>query len=240
LHRVLVKSMKRVTRSSLHFAIATMIVLAAPLSAWATEAACPQGPPLQDEEVLIGWVTGVRTTTQWHRDSPDSTTWVGPFRALALLKGSELVVTDGSVLRREMRFWPVLQSKPTAAALRSTGSFLDHLGDDHCVYFADLRGPAYKRFTLFSSRPVPGMFRSPTAEERAQFTRLNTTCVQQGDYPPNSTPPCVRPRLLAIRASEPVEYWATEPYIWDTGLTVWIKRGDSLVSIIQVCPGCSD
>jgi hypothetical protein len=35
------------------------------------------------------------------------------------------------------------------------------------------------------------------------------------------------------------EYWAREPYMWDTGLSVLEDRG-TLVPLLRLCPGCSD
>lgn len=210
---------------------AAVAFLSVALSASASQDTdCSAGPALQDDEILIAWLTDVRVSTP---------TRVGPFRALVLLKDARPVETDGSTLRNGMRFQPLLRNPSASVTLRSTASFLDRLGDDHCVYFADLRESGYKRFTLFSSRPVVG-FRVPTAKESADFFRLNTTCVEQGDSPPNRAPPCVRPRLLAIRQGETLEYWATEPYMWDTGLTIWQRRGNELIALIRICVGCSD
>jgi hypothetical protein len=36
------------------------------------------------------------------------------------------------------------------------------------------------------------------------------------------------------------EYWATEPYKTDTGVTVWEKNHGVFVVLLQVCPGCAD
>ena len=113
------------------------------------------------------------------------------------------------------------------------------MGEDHCVSYADIVGPALEEWTLLSSRPLPGVFRIPTSAERTHFERVVSDCVQQGDLP---NTPCVRPTLLAITDLDKngeLEYWATDPYMWDTGLTVW-KGKSALTRFLAVCVGCSD
>jgi hypothetical protein len=116
------------------------------------------------------------------------------------------------------------------------------MGEDHCVYYGSIADSKLHLWTLLSSKPLPGIFRKPTAKDRTEFYRLNKSCVQQGDYPEGKQPPCVRPELLAvsdINKNGKPEYWATEPYMWDTGVTVWENDG-KLVPLLEICVGCSD
>lgn len=197
----------------------------------------------KEEGVLIAWVTNIRKTSQFGPESESKTTVVGPFRPIVLLNGHDLMETPGSTIRKEQPFWYVLSPTSKPVKLSSVGSFLDHMNEDHCVYFGTIEEPNPTRWTLLSSKPIPHVFRSPTHKDRAEFYRLNTTCVQQGDYPEDQKPPCVQPQLLAItdiNKNGKLEYWATEPYFWDTGLTVWEKNNGVLTPMLQVCVGCSD
>lgn len=203
---------------------------------------CSPATTSKEEGVVIGWVTDVRETTQFGQGIESKTTIVEPFRPIALLSGASLKETPGAGIHKGQSFWPVLSPASQPPRLSSAGSFLDHMGEDHCVYFGSFGNANLPRWTLMSSEPLPGVFRAPTPKDRAEFYRLNTSCVQQGDYPEGQTPPCVRPKLLAvsdINKNGKPEYWATEPYLWDTGLSVWENNG-TLVPLLQVCVGCSD
>ncbi|MCP4550941.1 MAG: hypothetical protein GY834_02625 [Bacteroidetes bacterium] len=206
------------------------------------EPECHFSTTSDDEGVLIAWITGVRETTQFGANIEIKTTKVGAFRPVAILRESSIVETQGSSIHKNQRFWPVLDPTSEPVKLISVSSFLDHMNVDHCVYSASIREVHFPRGTLLSNQPLPGIFRAPTASERTDFYRLNTKCVNQGDYPPEETPPCVRAELLAVtdfNHDNNPEYWATEPYIWDTGLSVWEKKG-KLSPLLQVCVGCSD
>jgi len=203
---------------------------------------CSPVPASKDEGVLIGWITDVRTTSQSGEGSEGETTEVQPFRPIALLKGALLTETPGAGIHTGQSFWRVLGPDTKPVKLRSVGSFLDHMNEDHCVYFGTFGKDNPPRWTLLSSQPLAGRLRAPSSRERAEYQRLNTACVEQGDYPDGQTPPCSRPELLAVsdidKDGKP-EYWATEPYRWDTGLTVWENSG-TLTPLLQVCVGCSD
>jgi hypothetical protein len=97
-----------------------------------------------------------------------------------------------------------------------------------------------KKWTLLTSKPVD-IFLKPSPDEISLFYELNTKCVNQGDY--EDPRPCTKPLLLAVsdidRNDNP-EYWATEPYTWDTGLTVYELKNNTLQPILRVCVGCSD
>lgn len=203
---------------------------------------CFFAPTSKEEGVVIAWVTDVRKTTQFGRGIETQTTIVGPFRPIALLDGATLKETAGATIQKNQLFWRVLSPASKPLKLRSVGSFLDHMNEDHCVYFGFFRKPNPPRWTLLSSKPIPGVFRAPTPKDRAEFYRLNTSCIEQGDYLEEQVPPCVRPELLAvsdINKNGSPEYWATEPYLWDTGVTVWENNG-ALTPLLQVCVGCSD
>ena len=204
---------------------------------------CSFAAASKEDWVVIAWITDIRKTTQWGSGGKTQTTIVGPFRAVAILDGSLIKETAGAGIHRGQQFWRILSPKSAPVRVGAVDSFLDHMGEDHCVYFGSLENAGVPRWTLLSSKPLPGVFRTPTAKDHAEFRRLNTSCVQQGDYPEGKAPPCVRPRLLAIsdinKNAKP-EYWATEPYRWDTGLTVWENDTRTLTRLLEVCPGCSD
>jgi len=191
--------------------------------------------------VLIAWVTDYRETSQFGSGISEKTTTVEPFRPMLILSGSSLKETSGAEIFKNQSFWPVLSPDSLPVKLNSVGSFLDHMNTDHCVYFGTLTIDMPK-WTLLSNKPLPGVFHTPTPAQSKEFYQLNTSCVQQGDYPDTQNHPCTRPKLLAIsdiNKNGKLEFWATEPYIWDTGLTVWENTG-SLIPILQLCSGCSD
>lgn len=200
---------------------------------------------LKEDGVLIAWTTDIRVTTQFGHGIKEETTQVEPFRPIAILNGSSIKETLGATIYKGRSFWPILAPNSKPIKLHSVDSFFDHMNAGGCVYFGTLEKADLPRWTLLSSAPLPGVFRAPTQKDRDEFYRLNTTCVRQGDYdyPAGQEPPCVRPILLAIsdinKNGKP-EYWATEPYIWDTGLTVWENTGETLLKLLEVCVGCSD
>jgi len=214
----------------------------APFVSWSGELECTFASSSTEKGVLIAWVTDIRKTTQYAAGIKDKTTQVERFRPLAILSGSSIKETLGATIYKSQSFWPVLSLGSKPLKLVAVSSFLDRMGEDHGVYSGTLAKKDLPNWTLLSSAPLPGVFRKPTQKDRDEFYRLNTTCVKQGDYPAGQDPPCVRPILLAIsdinKNGKP-EYWVTEPYIWDTGLTVWENTG-TLNQLLQVCVGCSD
>lgn len=219
----------------------TWIVRPPPASEPAERLDCSPGALPEDDGVLIAWITDVRQTTQYGPGIEEQTTTVGSFRPVAVSKGPALREASGSGIRKDQPFWRVLSPGSRPIRLASAESFLDHMNVDHCVYHGSLEREL-PRWTLLSSQPLHGVFRRPTPTDHGRFRRLDTTCVQQGDPPEGQTPPCVRPELLALtdvdQDGKP-EYWATRPYLWDTGLSVWEDTG-VLVPILEVCVGCSD
>lgn len=229
--------MKKITLFFISIALSIM-----PFVSWGGELKCSFASSSTEQGVLIAWVTDVRTTTQFGEGIKDKTTTVDRFRPLAILNGSSIKETPGATIHKGQSFWTIFSPESTPLKLVAVNSFLDHMNVDHCVYFGTLNRKDLPNWTLLSSKPLPRVFREPTQKDRDEFSRLNTTCVQQGDYPAVQEPPCVRPILLAIsdinKNGKP-EYWATEPYLWDTGLTVWENTG-TLIQLFQVCVGCSD
>jgi len=192
----------------------------------------------KDSGVVIAWTTDVRETTDLGRRPQSETTVVEAFRPVAVLEGTALHETDGLTIHKGQSFWRALAPTSKPMKLGTADSFLDHMDVDHCVAFGTITGKL-PRFTLLTSRPLPGAFREPSKTDQKHFRQLDSSCVDQGDYPEGKAPPCTRPRLLAvtdINADGKPEYWATEPYKWDTGLTVW----EDGKRILQVCVGCSD
>lgn len=220
---------------------------------WTVESAVPPQPedrpdcslrsPSKGRGVLIAWVTTVRKTTQLGQGTQSHTTVVEPVRPLAVLQDAALEPALRPEIYKGQRFWRVLAPTARPARLRSAGAFLDRMNEDHCVYFGTFEKASPPLWTLLSSEPLPGVFRAPTENETLRFSQLNNSCVEQGDYPEDRMPACVRPRLLAItdinKNGRP-EYWATEPYRWDTGLTVWEEENGKLIPLLELCVGCSD
>lgn len=199
---------------------------------------CPfdRSPPKSD--VLIAYVGDVRETTQG-----DRTVRLGPIRALALIRQGKLAATDGRFIREGMPLWRVLSPKSPPVALRNVSSFLDRMGEDHCVYHAEMSPSEISQWTLLASKPMGHVFRSPRPQDISFFRKHNSTCVDQGDYEPSKKPPCTRPKLIAVSDIDRdgvSEYWATAPYTWDTGFTVWKEIDNGLVRVLDVCTGCSD
>lgn len=197
---------------------------------------CPAEPPLNGDQVLIGYNTNVFETYQISGSRKAVHTRIGKFRPAAIIHGTTIQASPGGAIHDGQRFWPVMGGgKPIT--LTRAGSFLDLTGDDHCVYFGTPTGAKYRRWTLFSSQPLPGVFRAPTPSDRALYRALDNTCVFQEEKPP-----CVRPALLAVsdvNHNGLPEYWVAMPYVWDRGLSVYELKG-SLAPILAVCPGCGD
>jgi len=203
---------------------------------------CETLPAISKNQTLVGWITNERTTTQFSADEKESkTTSLGAFRIVAAIEDNKIIDTIGASIKNGQNFWPINNPK-NSVLLTSVDGFLDHMNYDHCVYSASLNSDKYPRWSLFTSKP-DNRFRIPDKAETKLFYKLNKTCVNQGDYPEGKEPPCTKPKLLAItdinKDSKP-EFWATEPYMWDDGLTIWEYNGKNLIKILDVCVGCSD
>jgi hypothetical protein len=199
----------------------------------ATDPACPFSETLPPSDLLIGYIGNGRHTNGIR---------LGSFRVLAIIRNGTLVTSEGEVIREGMEVWNVLAPSAPPVALRQVSSHLDRLGKDHCVFHAEPETDL-ALWTLLTNRPAPGIFHQPSPSETAYFTKHHNLCIDQGDYEPSSKPPCARPRLLAVsdlNQNGEKEYWATEPYTWDTGITVW-KHTESGLALLQAkCSGCSD
>ena len=203
---------------------------------------CAMRPARSENQILVGWVTNERTTTQFSVSEKESkTTSLGEFRIVAAIKNNKIIETIGSSIKKGQQFWSAINPNESVI-LTSVDSFLDRMNYDHCVYFASINSNKYPRWSLFTSKPDK-RFKIPGKEESKLFYRLNTTCVHQGDYPRGKEPSCTKPTLLAItdidKDNKP-EFWATEPYTWDDGLSIWEYNDNSLNKIFEVCIGCSD
>ena len=198
-----------------------------------TDPACPFSTALPPSDLLIGYIGNVRRTNGIR---------LGSFRILGVVRKGTLVDSDGSAITEGMNYWNVLAPSTAPATLRQVSSHLDRLGKDHCVFHAEPEGDL-ALWTLLSDRPLRGVFHEPDPSEIAYFARHHDICVDQGDYRPAEKPPCSRPRLLAVselKRDGEQEYWATEPYTWDTGITVWRRTESGLARIKLACAGCSD
>jgi hypothetical protein len=219
---------------------ALVMLMLAPLGSSASDP-CPPATPAKDGSVLIAWITDVRETTQFGADIETTTTKVEPFRPIAVLKGKAISETSGASISKGQPFW-LAQAPDKQVQLTSVSSFLDHMNEAHCVYYGTVNDPNLPQWSLLTSKPLPGVFRVPTKAEKAKFRKAKPECIVQGDYAEDQKPPCSRAEILAvsdINKNGKPEYWATEPYMWDTGLTVWEDTGQ-LNTLFQVCVGCSD
>jgi hypothetical protein len=196
----------------------------------------------ENDTVIIGWITNYRTTFQFKDDSKPIQTTVGNFRPVAEINGSTISETTGATIKNDQTFWPIFDTAHPVK-LRQVESFWDRLGMDHCVYYGTIEDTKLKKGTLLSSKPID-LFHKPSANEISHFYGLNTNCKNQGiDCRGNNPPPCTKGLLLAVSdidKNDNPEYWATEPYTWDTGLTVYELKNNVLQPILRVCIGCSD
>src|SRR5262245_44449579 len=135
------------------------LLLCLPLSAVAAES-CP--PSKGTEGVLIGWVTDVRETTQFGANVETATTRVEAFRLVAALRGTSISETSGGSITKGQDFWLAVAPNEKPVQLASVSSFLDHMGEDHCVYFGTLSNPKLPQWTLLTSKPMAGVFRAPS------------------------------------------------------------------------------
>lgn len=198
-------------------------------------------PFIEDDSIIIGWITNPRTTGHSVEKSNAVSTVAGNFRPVAQIAGSKLSETSGAAIKNNQTFWPVFDiTRPVK--LTNVKSFWDRLGKDHCVYHGTIKDNGLKKFTLLSGRPIK-VFRRPTADESALFDKLDTSCERGARSGKNYSPPCKKGLLIAVsdidKNGSP-EYWATEPYTWDTGLTVYEIKNNTMIPVLRVCAGCSD
>ena len=199
--------------------------------------------PFKDKKsttIIIGWISGDRTIVQ-SSASGIVKTEVGSFKPVAEISNNAISETIGDTISENQVFWSVLNLR-ISTKLSSVSSFWNRRGIDHCVYYASIDNREIKKWTLLINEPLV-IFNEPSQQDISEFYQLNTTCVDQGDYDEHEKPPCSKPQLLAvtdINKDGKSEFWATEPYTWDTGLTVWEHNNSVITPILQVCPGCSD
>lgn len=203
------------------------------------EMVCKFSPKKKTDEILVAWITNIRETGDMRTSE---TNIVESFRPLFTISGKTIKEATGDTIAKGDKFWPLVMANGSPLALKSVSTFLDHMNYDHCVFSGTLEKNKLPEWTLLSSKKISG-FRAPKKTEREQFYKLNTTCINQGDYDEGKEPPCVRPQILAVsdvNKNGKIEYWATEPYLWDTGVRIWELNGKKLESLLEVCVGCSD
>jgi hypothetical protein len=196
---------------------------------------CPSSTA-EIDGLLIAWTTKVGAGS----DENGARVRVEAFRPVALLKAGALSETPGAEIAQGQEFWKAVAPQEQPVKLNAVNSYFDRTGTERCVFFATLSDTALPNWTLLTSKPVPDLFRAPTAGHNARFHSQRSSCIVQGD-PPAGTP-CTRAELLAvtdINQNGRLEYWATKPYKWYTGLNVWEDEGE-LLPILQVCVGCSE
>lgn len=210
----------------------------APEPTQASRAACPIDPPLQTSDVFIAYIGYVRRTS-----SDSGMVRLGPVRALGIVRDGVLCETDGAFMSDTTRLWPVLDPAAPPFALHNVSGFLDRVGEDHWVFHAEIANEDLPFGTLLSSKPMgSSQFAAPTEEERAFFRQHKATCDEQAAPDPDRGP-CEDPELIAVSdidSDASPEYWATRPYLWDTGITVWKRTPQGLVEVLEVCSGCRD
>jgi hypothetical protein len=116
---------------------------------------CSFATTSKEQGVIIAWVTGVREFTQFGRGIETQTIRVESFRPIAVLKDSGLKETLGATIHKGQSFWRVLSPASSPLKLTSVGSFFDHLVD-RCAYYGTLDKANLPRWTLLSSKPLPG------------------------------------------------------------------------------------
>lgn len=73
--------------------------------------------------------------------------------------------------------------------------------------------------------------------------KLNTSCVNQGDYSSKEKPPCTKPKLIAVSDIDKngkSEYWFMTPYMWDEGIIIFEENDEKLPGLLSDCSDCSD
>lgn len=189
--------------------------------------------------VLVAWTTDLRGTS----DENHRRITVGAFRPLVAIRDGKISESDGAAIADGQQFWHAVDPGREPVRLAATGSFLDQMGTDHCVYYATTE-PEPAKWVLLTSRPLQGALRAPTAAEKQMWRDIKPECRQFADYDEKNPPPCRRSEILAvsdINRNGEKEFWATEHYAWDTGLTIWEDRGENLpVPLLRLCVGCSD
>ena len=198
---------------------------------------CPTAAAASLDGVLVAWNTDIRGTS----DGNGGRVTVGPFRSLAVIRDGSLGKTVGATIFKDQPFWRATDPQRAPVKLSSANSFLDHMGEDHCVYHATLSDPSLPKWTLLTSKPLPGVFKPPTAPQVQLFSQ--SRCIVQGDHETGKEPPCTKPQVLAvsdINGNGRPEYWVTNPYMWDTGVTVWEESDGMRPLLLDVCTGCSD
>ncbi len=223
---------------TLLLAFITAIATWCPLAG--AEASCEFDSELPATDVLIGYIGNSRQTIQ--SGTPEGRIRVGRFRVLGIIRSGAIYRTDGAEMREGMKLWNIHKSESPTTNLVNVSSFLDLLGKDHCVFHAE-PSEDLPLWTILSSQPLSGEFDLPSVPEKNYFAQHQDICVDQGDPYPSKKPPCSRPKLLAVSDLDhdgAKEYWATEPYTWDTGITIWEQSPSGLKSMYKICTGCSD
>lgn len=101
----------------------------------------------------------------------------------------------------------------------------------------------FLEIALATSKELRNKFRPPSSKESTQFYGLNKKCIVQGDSPPGRQSPCVRPKILAVsdlNANDQLEYWHTDPYLWDTAAAVSELQEGKLKPLVVDCAFCAD
>lgn len=200
---------------------------------------CPQTASAGVDGVVVGWTTG---TNSWHSSFGHAV--VEPFRPAVLLKGSSIRETEGSSIAIGQRFWRAVSPGEDPVTLQSAGAVWNTQGADHCVYSATVSDPSLPRFTLLTSQPLAETFRPANEAEKQMARQIWPECRSFADHAGDQPPPCRRREILAvsdINRNGRSEYWTTEHYAWDTGLTVVEENSTSApLVLLRVCKGCAD
>ncbi len=205
-------------------------ILTIPVSlAASSDNQCPFSSPLPDSSVLIGYIA-----------NPEETNDIGKYRSLGILRNGQLVDSDGASINEGMELWKLASPHSPPIKLKNVSSFLSIIGNNHCVYHAELSDDL-PLWTLLSSQPLYDTFKQPSKMEIDYFTKYGDSCVYQGDPHPSEEISCSRARLIMvsdINKDGIKEFWATDPYTWDTGITIWQQSPEGIKRLYSVCRGC--
>ena len=163
----------------------------------------------------------------------------GKLAALAIFNGKEFLPADGQEFKHITIMYDLLDQKTYSV---SFDAYFTRLGEDRCIWFARLIKEKPRSISIFASTRIK-LVSEISTKVMNLFYSINTTCVDQGDYPPDKKPPCTKPKLLStsdLNSNGRIEFWHTTPYTWDTGFTIseLTESGKYLEIISSKCLDC--
>jgi len=198
-----------------------------------SEIRCKESNKLKSHKTLVGFTYTNR------RLYPSITEPV--LGQLVIIENNSFAKITGNMLSLGMKFTLPLKSNNKYVTLKKAASYVERLGSDHCIYYGEFVESGIPEWTIVSTKEISSL-RFPLPKESNHFYKINTLCVQQGDYDKGEGPPCVKPQLVAvsdINQNNRLEYWYTKPYMWNTGFTLAEEtESNDLIVIVESCPSC--